>query len=235
MASSSSQISVPTIPAGSGQQRVPTVRAAVVHCIPDEHSIFFDNKVVLGFEEEFTLYHAKAWVRTYNLTSVPKLEVFHELPTSLFVVQFVSDDLSAAKRLLLESSPIGIGEVYASVNDYSISFDPCNQGDFRHLVTVNIPRGNPTIFTLICCIIPIVGTYVKGCLGPDIRHISVIVESTLKLFPAHGQFQLKNSAVTTVFFLGTKGVAYGVVTVSHIATSHPTARNHDRNSSTPRS
>lgn len=40
----------------------------------------------------------------------------------------------------------------------------------------------------------------KGVLGPDLRHISVIAESTLKLFPAHGRFQLLDSEVTTIFF-----------------------------------
>lgn len=102
-------------------------------------------------------------------------------------------------RCLLPPPPGG-ELVYASVNDYSIAFDPCNQGDFRHLVTVNIPRGNPAIFSLIKCISLVVGSYVKGFLGTDLRHISVIVESKLKLFPAHGLFQLQDSEVTKVFF-----------------------------------
>lgn len=203
LASSASQISVPVSHANGGLPRVHTVTAAVIHCISDEHSLLFDNKVVLGFEEEFTLYRAKAWVRSYNLTNVPKLEVFHELPNALFVVQFNIQDTSEwpdTKRSLLAASPLGVGDIYASVNDYSISFDPCSQRDFKHLVTVNIPIGNPAIFSLIRCIVKIVGSYVKGCIGPDLRHISLIVESQLKLFPARGQFKLGDSAVTTVFF-----------------------------------
>lgn len=188
VASTSSLIPFPIVPAGGCLKRVPTVTAAAVHCIPEEHSQFFANKVVRGFEEEFTIYRVKLWVRSFNQTNDLKLEVFHELPNSLFVVQFDSIDVLAAKGSLLASSPISVGEIYASVNDYTISFDPCNQVDFRHLVTVNIPRGNPAIYSLIKCSIRIVGAYVKGFLGLDHRHISVIVESTLKLFPAHGQF-----------------------------------------------
>lgn len=162
--------------------------------------MFFDNKVVLGFEEEFTIYRAKAWIRSYNLAHVLKLEVYHELPNSLFVVKFETADIQAAKTALLASSPLRVGDIYASVNDYDLSFDPCNQSEFRHLVTVNIPRGNPAIFSLIRCFIHVVGTYVKAVLGPDLRHISVIVESRLKLFPAHGLFKLPKSEVTTIFF-----------------------------------
>lgn len=200
LASASSQVSVPLLPSCSSLPRVPTLTAAGVHYIPEEHSLLFANKVVFGFEEEFTIYRAKAWVRTYNQTSELKLEVFQELPNALFVIQFNGADVAASKQSLLAASPLNVGETYASVNDYSIAHDPCNQSDFRHLVTVNIPRGNPTIFSLIRCFTNIVGTYVKGCLGPDLRHISVIVESKLKLFPALGRFQLKDSGITTVVF-----------------------------------
>lgn len=187
-------------PAGGSHSRVPTVTAAGVHLIAEEHAIFFANKVVIGFEEEFTIYRAKSWIRSYNQATGLKLEIFHEFPNALFVVQIDSVDVPAAKSALLSASPLGVGEIYASVNDYNIAFDPCNQRDFRHLVTVNIPRGNPAIFSLIKCFIHIVDTYVKGVLGPDLRHISVIVESKLKLFPAHGRFQLPGSDITTIFF-----------------------------------
>lgn len=128
LASSSSQVSAPAPQDSTGLPRVHTVTAAVVHCLPEEHCLFFANKVVIGFEEEFTLYRAKAWVRTYNQTNLPKLEVFHELPNSLFVVQFNSGDLLASKQTLLAASPINVGNIYASVNDYNITFDPCNHG-----------------------------------------------------------------------------------------------------------
>lgn len=201
VAQTSSTTALQNTTPSSSPLRVPTVTAEVITCIPEEHSLFFDNKVVLGFEEEFTLYRAKAWVRSYNLAhNHLKLEVFHELPNALFVVQFNTGDLLETKQALIAASPIGIGDIYASVNEYSISIDPCSQRDFRHLVTVNIPRGNPAIFSLIKCIIQVVGKYVKGVLGPDLRHISVIVESQLKLFPAHGLFKLPNSEITKVFF-----------------------------------
>lgn len=200
LASTSSQISNPAPPVGDGPPGVPTVTEAVVHCIPEEHSSFFTNKIVLGFEEEFIVYKAKSWIRSYNQTSAIKLEFVHELPIALFVVQFNSADVRATKASLLASSPLGFGEIYASVNDYSISLDPCNQEEFRHLVTVNIPKGNPVIFSLIKYLIHVVGKYVKGFLGPDLRHISVIAETNLKLFPAYGQFQLKDAGVTTISF-----------------------------------
>lgn len=164
------------------------------------HSLIFGKKVVLGFESEFSISRARDWVRSYNQKSVFPLSVFNELPILFFVIQFSSEDLPAAKRSLLASSPLGAGEIYASVNDYTISFDPCNQSDFRHLVTVHIPRGNPVIFSLMTLIINVVGTYAKGVLGSDNRHISVVApETTLKLFPAYGHFQLLNTEVTTIF------------------------------------
>lgn len=101
---------------------------------------------------------------------------------------------------MLDSSPFGAGEIYASVNDYTVSFDPCNQGDFCHLVMVNIPWGNPTIFSLINFIINFVGTFVKGVLRSDDHHISLVIETTLKLFPTHGRHNLLDTEVTTIFF-----------------------------------
>lgn len=220
MASATSSIPGPGISAGGGPPRVHTVTEDIIHGIPEENALFFANKVVIGFEEEFTIYRAKSWLRSYKPSHLRKIEIFHELPNALFVVQFDAEDLPAAKSLLLASSPISLGDLYASVNDYNIAFDPCNQRDFRHLVTVNIPWGNPAIFSLIKCFTRIVGSYVKGVLGPDLRHISVIVESTLKLFPAFNcqARRLPQLASTT------KGAICAVLTASHTDISRLVAR-----------
>lgn len=156
--------------------------------------------MVLCFEAEVSISRARIWVSSYNQRSKLKLSINSELPNSLFVVQFDAEDLQGAKRALLAASPLGATDVFASVNDYTSAFDPCNQADFRHLVTVNIPQGNEEIFSIIHFITSIIGNYVKAVLGKDDKHISVIVETQLKLFPAHGQFQLQDSEMTKISF-----------------------------------
>lgn len=235
-----SENTVPNPLTGGNLPRVLTVTSTAIHSIPGEvrsrQSLFFGNKVVLGFKEEFSITRAQVWVRSYNQRCDIHLEVFHELPNSLFVVQFDTEDWIVVKRSLLAASPgaspLSAGDIYVVVNDYTISFDPCNQGDFRHLVTVNIPKGNPTIYSLIKCIINIVGTFVKGVLGSDHRHIFVIAETRLKLFPAHGQFQLLDIEVTTIFFVWSNNA---VVFASHTVTYHRFAGSHAPGSSTPHS
>lgn len=77
---------------------------------------------------------------------------------------------------------------------------PAIKGIFvSHLDRLKIPRGNPAIYSLINFIFNVVGTFVKGVLGFDDRHISVVVETTLKLFPAHGRYHLLDTEVTTIF------------------------------------
>lgn len=193
--SSEAPVSAPD--SGVPAYRVPTATPDEILEVPDEvfstESRTYCNKVVLGFESEFTAAKAGEWVRIYNLTSPFKLVVVDELPNALFVVLFDADDLLAASLLVA-------GLIYASVNDLNLTFDPCNQADFRHLVTVNISRGNAIIFNIIRFLISNLGTYVKGHLGADHQHISLVVETTLKLFPAQRQFRLKNSEVSTLHF-----------------------------------
>lgn len=102
---------------------------------------------------------------------------------------------------MLAASPLlGAGEVYASVNDYSLTFDPCNQADFRHLVTVNIPNGSSALFGIIPFLTANIGSFVKGRLGSDNKRMSVVVESTLKVFPPREQFRIRGTELTTLEF-----------------------------------
>lgn len=191
-------------PSGVPASRVLTATSSTIHEIPTDvlcrQSLFYGNKVVLGFESEFSIARAREWVSSYNLWSSFPLTLVDELLHSLFVVLFQVEDLPAAKRTLLDASPLYVNGTFASVNDYTITFDPCEQADFRHLVTVQIPRGNQSIFNLIRYILPVIGKYVKAGLGPDHRRISAVAESTLKLFPAKGQFRLQDSIVSTIHF-----------------------------------
>lgn len=93
-----------------------------------------------------------------------------------------------------------LGNVYASVNELTINFDPCNVADFRQLVTVNILEGNPEIFGLINYIVDVIGRFVKARWGQDHTLISAIVETRLKIFPALGHFQLKSPGKTIINF-----------------------------------
>lgn len=165
-----------------------------IHCLPEnwvrQQAWPFANKVVLGFEEEFSAHQVKEWLWDYNQKGDHFLSFFHELPNELFVVQFVTDDLEATKRALLAASPLGAGEVYAAVNDYTADFSPCNQVDFRHLVTVNIAQGNWELLGLAKFIATAIGTYVKAYLGDDQKHIALMVETTRKIFPPPWQVQV---------------------------------------------
>lgn len=172
---------------------------------PRGHHTRFTNKVVLEFEEEYNAHQVGEWLYEYNQISEYYLTLFIELSHSLFVIQFDTEDpedLEDSKRSLLAASPLGANRIYASVNDFSLEFAPCNQADFKHLVTIIIAQGDWEILGSIRLIASIIGKYVKSLLGSDQKHISLVVETTRKLFPTHGKFQLNkhNDKITTVSF-----------------------------------
>lgn len=186
---------------------IPTTSSSIIHKVPEEFLSAcqrrdFGNKVILCFEEEFSEKEAKKWVAYYNQRNDIKLTVVGELPNALFVVLFAEDNLAAAKATLLASSPIGVCEIFASVNDYSDGIDPCNQPGFKHLVTIHIYEGSKEIYGCIKYVAALVGKYVKARLdqGSVHRHIVVVVESLLKIFPAQGFFQLSGPDITKVCF-----------------------------------
>lgn len=74
----------------------------------------------------------------YNQKRGTKLTIVDALLLALFMVLFDVDDPLAAKTALLAASPLGVREVYASVNEFSEHPNLCNQRDFKHLVTVDI-------------------------------------------------------------------------------------------------
>lgn len=83
------------------------------------------------------------------------------------MAQFEAGDLDAAKLYPLSASPLGAGEIYATVNDSRNELTPnsildCNIAQFKHLVTVNIIHGNSDIFTVIDFITADIGTIVKA-------------------------------------------------------------------------
>lgn len=137
--------------------------------------------MVLVFESEFSMAQARSWIRSFNLKNLTKLTIVDELPNALLVAQFDSPDLAITKSHLLEASPLlGVGKVYAVVNDYTLTFDPCNQADFWHLVTVNIPNGSRALYDIIQFLFASIGKFVKGVFGADNCHMSVVVESTIR-------------------------------------------------------
>lgn len=192
------------IPAPLPAYRVHTATDEVIYSIPDEilatHSRHFGNKVVLGFETEFSLDQAREWIHEFNLHNTPVLTFSEELPNALFVILFEVEDPRAVRLSMLAASPLRAGDTYASVNEFTIAFDPCNRADFKHLVTVRIPRGDRDVFALSRHILSIIGKQVKADLGPDHRRIAAVVETTRKLFPAQGKFRLQDSVISTVLF-----------------------------------
>lgn len=127
--------------------------------------------------------------------------MFEELPNALFVVQFQAEDLHAAKFRLLAAFRLGAGNVFASVNDYTLTFDPCSQIGFKQLVTVHISQGSQALFGIIQFLTAGIGRFVKDSVGADLRRMTVLVESTLKVLPGHEQFKIHGQDITTIFFV----------------------------------
>lgn len=163
---------------------------------------FRGNKVILCFEREFSLSDARDWVLCYNQKRGIKLNIVDALPLALFVALFDVDDPLLAKSTLFAASPLEACGVYASVNEFSELPEPCNQLDFKHLVTVDIPKGTREILRRIEFVVAPIGKYAKVKLasGSENQHISVVVETQLKIFPAQGFFRLSGPVVTKVCF-----------------------------------
>lgn len=156
------------------------------------------NKVILSFEEEFS--KEDVIKCSFNQKKGILLALAEELTRALFVVQFEYANPAVIKANLLAASPLQAGEVHASVNDYTLTFDPCTQVDFRHLVTVNIWKGSSLLYGIIQFITASIGSFVKAILGDDLCHMSVVVETTLKLLPSFEQLQLHGPEPTTIIF-----------------------------------
>lgn len=137
----------------------------------------------------------------YNLNNPIRLTIVDELQQALFVAQFESPDVPSTKARLLAASPLlGAGEIYAAVNDYTLTFEPCNQVDFRHLVTVYISNGNSVHFGILHFLTTSIGKFIKDFLSADNKRMSAVVETTLKVFPPREQFQLCGTDITTIEF-----------------------------------
>lgn len=122
------------LPPGVRASRIPTASPASVRSLPPDLRIsqaqLLSNKIVLGFESEFSVAKVQNWLRAYNAKNVPHLSFSEELPHALYVVEFVTPNLSETKANLLAASPLGVDDSFASVNDYTLTFSPCNQANF---------------------------------------------------------------------------------------------------------
>lgn len=142
-------------------------------------------------------------VDSYNLRNNLHLTIVDSLRLALFVAQFDVENLAAAKAKLLAASPLlGSRDIFAAVNEYTDHFDPCKRLDFRHLVTVTILQGSREVFQFIKFVGSLIGKYVKAepDKGTSFQCISLVVESTLKILPARGLFQLHGAEITTIAF-----------------------------------
>lgn len=153
-------------PTGGRVSQIPLTPLSTVCCLPSHLQLSQDllhaNKVVLTFESELSVAEARSWTRSYNLKNTVQLTIINELPQALFVAQFDSTDLISTRARLLNVSPLlGAGEVYASVNNYLLTLDPCNQADYRHLVTVNIPNGSRALYGIIQFLTASIGYLLK--------------------------------------------------------------------------
>lgn len=140
------------------------------------------------------------WLKDFNQTRKIRLTLHDELPNALFVVHFDVVDLLDTKQRFLAASPLGAAECYASVNEFAQDLDPCNISSFKHLVTINIRPGNSETFSFIHYIADTLGSFVKACLDEDRQLISLVVETTRKVFPVQGCFQLPRPGLTILDF-----------------------------------
>lgn len=175
---------------------IPPVKPYTVHHIPanwiETQSSILSNKLVLSFESELNFLEARAWIKDYNQKSKIRLTLHDELPNTLFVVHFDVVDIIATKNHLIAASPLEAAECFASVNEFSLGLDACNIPEFKHLVTINIRNGNSEIFSYIEYIAATLGTVVKAHLS-DHQLISIVIETTRKIFLSQGHFRLPKS------------------------------------------
>lgn len=182
-------------------QHIPAIPAELLKA---RQARYYNNKVVLYFEEEFTTTKALEWVESYNLNpkNIIQVTLVASTPLALFVVQFDEENLAEAKEFLLAASPLEVREVFASVNAHTDQVDPCKQPGFKHLVTVSIPLGSHKIFNYLKFVVAQIGTYIKARVkqGPQYLHITVVVQTTVKIFPAQVLIQLQELEATTITF-----------------------------------
>lgn len=188
----------------AGHVLTATAPARELRCLPpnllQRQQQLAANKVVLCFESEYTTQEVWTWLRAFNQPGGIQLSLLNELPNAVFVVEFGGVDWAGTKRTLLSSSPLKAGEAFAAVNDFSLHLYPCNNPNFRHLVTVNLVQANQELEGIFEFITEGIGKFVKASQGTDPRRISVVVETTLKLFPAFEEFQLEGPDTTKVLF-----------------------------------
>lgn len=117
-------------------------------------------------------------------------------------MQFDEENLVETKNFLLSASPLGARDIFASVNDFTDHFDPIKLAHFKHSVTAKIAKGSREIVNGLKFVVAQIGTIVKTKVkqGTEYHHITVVVETTLKIFPAQGLFQLRGPEVTTITF-----------------------------------
>lgn len=182
----------------------PPPRALPLHHIPtdwlQDQNCATSNKLVLCFETELTFLEAREWITDFNQKSRIRLSLHDELSNTLFLVHFDAVDVVATRQHLLSASPLGAAEVYASVNEFTLGLDPCNQTDFKHLVTINILKGSREIFSFIHHVAAPVGTLIKSRLCEEDLSISIVVETVHKILPIQGHFQLPRPGITIIDF-----------------------------------
>lgn len=182
----------------------PAARALPIHHIPEDwiltQNSIVSNKLVLSFETELSFQEVHDWIKDFNQSRKTRLTLHDELPNALFVVHFDAVDLLATKQRFLAASPLGAAECYASVNEFALGLDPCSIPSFKHLVTVNIRPGNSETFSFINYIADTLGTFIKARLDDDPHLISLVVETTRKVFPVQGCFQLPRPGLIILDF-----------------------------------
>ncbi|CAM6127137.1 unnamed protein product [Calypogeia fissa] len=181
---------------------------------------FYSNKLVLCFEGAITNKQAEQWLELYNQQHTHQIDLYEPLTNALFVVTVKDQDTTQAVRALLASSPLSLAEKkderatqanlanksvniedrFVAVNSYIPNFDPEHPYDFKHLVTIQITKGDPFWFFALDALMHRVGFVARRHLGSGTeRHkIIALAETKKRKFPPEIDFSASTAQVVLV-------------------------------------
>lgn len=138
------------------------------------------GKIFLSFEAQTIEARVTKWLEAYNENAKATLKYEEELCNSLFVCFVLVDDIESAKKDFLEKSPLKVFGYHASVNNYTIDFDPRNPRDFKHLVTIYINQGSRVIHEHLFEIVEKVGRLLLPYIDSGIANhrVTTLIETT---------------------------------------------------------
>lgn len=184
--------------------------------------VFYRDKVVLCFEGPVQRKQVVQWIEQYNNQHTHSFLVFEQIANALYVITIINYNLKARVKDLLKGKPLKLKEhdedranqanlarkailltdKKTSVNAYYPNFDPKNPIDFKHLVTIQITKGDSFCFFVLDSLLYRLGKVARKYIGPstDRHKIIVVVETTFKRFKDMITFCINASQIEEIPF-----------------------------------